>query len=265
MTLYRLYIDETGDHSMNDVADLARRFLCLIGVIIEQEAYATVVKPELEMLKWRFFGGDVDTAPVILHRTKLVRKVGPFNSLLDKSVEQAFNEQLLARLCSWEYRVITVVIDKLEHVRKYRVWQKEPYHYCLEAILERYVLFLYYSQAMGDVMVESRGTTEDMKLKKCYNRFYRRGNPNIPARRFQSTLTSSQLKVRPKTANIAGLQLADILAYPSSYHILQEEGRITRRKPSFSDKICQALELGKYLPTSGSRRQVKGCGKKLLP
>lgn len=68
-------------------------------------------------------------------------------------------------LARWDYRVITVVIDKKLHRDQYQVWHFLPYHYCLAVLLERFVLFLHYGNYRGDVMIESRGGQEDHKLK----------------------------------------------------------------------------------------------------
>jgi hypothetical protein len=40
-------------------------------------------------------------------------------------------------------------------------------------------------------------------------------------------LTSKEIKLKPKNANIAGTQLADLLAYPLKQEILVENGRIS--------------------------------------
>ena len=61
-----------------------------------------------------------------------------------------------------------VTIDKLEHLSRYQVWRHAPYHYCLEVLLERYVLFLHYRGLRGDIMVESRNATLDGKLKNSF-------------------------------------------------------------------------------------------------
>ncbi|MCD6385198.1 hypothetical protein J7M23_05410, partial [Candidatus Sumerlaeota bacterium] len=116
----------------------------------------------MEKLKERF-RIDPDE-PVIFHRRKLVNKKYPFHILKDSSVEMQFNQELLKCLQKWEYTVITVVIDKLEHKERYKIWRYNPYHYCLAVMLERYVFFLEGlkgSEAKGDVMAESRGGKED--------------------------------------------------------------------------------------------------------
>ena len=67
---------------------------------------------------------------------------------------------------------------------------------------------------------------------------------------------------KSKTANIAGLQLADILAYPIKQDILFEEGRIEKVKGNFSEKLCKVAE-SKY-NRHEFRMQIIGYGKIFL-
>jgi hypothetical protein len=263
MALYRIYVDEVGNHDLTHADDPNQRFLSLTGVIVESQHALRVLQPELEQMKRQFFQRDPDE-PVILHRKELINKRPPFQSLRQPQVEERFNAVLLAALQRWDYHVVTVVLDKREHRDRYQVWHHHPYHYCLQVLLERFVLFLYYRGHRGDVMVESRGGKEDRKLKDSYARLYQNGTDNIPSDRWQARLTSRELKVRPKSANIAGLQLADVVAHPSRWEILIEHGLVVDDRSTFGDQICAILRRAKYLRNTRTGR-IEGYGKKLLP
>lgn len=263
MALYRIYVDEVGNHDLIHADDPNQRFLSLTGVILESQYTLGVLQPEMDQLKREFFQRDPDE-PVIFHRKKLVNKRPPFHPLRDPQIEQEFNTALLMALARWEYYVVTVVIDKKEHRDQYQVWHHHPYHYCLQVLLERFVLFLHYRGRRGDVMVESRGGKEDRKLKDSYARLYRHGTDNIPPTRWQEWLTSCELKVKPKIANIAGLQLADIIAHPSRREVLIEYQLIVDNRSTFGDQICAILRQSKYLRDRRTGR-IEGYGKKLLP
>ena len=181
----------------------------------------------------------------------------------NKNVEKNFNQTLLDALNRWEYRVVTVVLDKKTHRDQYSTWRYHPYHYCLGVMLERFILFLHYEKHRGDVMVESRGGKEDRKLKDSYKRLYDNGTDNIPLERWQERLTSHELKIKPKTADIAGLQLADLIAHPSRREILRDHKLINDERDTFGDKICSILRDAKYLRSRNG--QISGYGKKLLP
>ena len=79
---------------------------------------------------------------------------------------------------------------------------------------------------------------------------------------FQQALTSSQIKLKPKSANIAGLQLSDLLAYPSKQEILIEEQRIDDPGDNFGKQICQCIQ-GKYNRQVYQGR-IEGYGKVFL-
>ncbi|HZY42189.1 MAG TPA: DUF3800 domain-containing protein, partial [Anaerolineae bacterium] len=127
-----------------------------------------------------------------------------------------------------------------------------------------FVLFLHYNNHYGDVMVEARGGKEDSKLKDSYTRLYERGTDHIPAERWQERLTSRELKLRPKTANVAGIQLADLIAHPSRRDVLIENRLLVDARDIFGDQICAILRQSKYHRNLRTG-QIEGYGKKLLP
>lgn len=263
MNLYRIYIDEVGNHDMKHADDSNQRFLGLTGVILQSNYVARVLQPEMMKIKAQFFQSDPDES-VIFHRKEMINKRGPFRVLWDDEIRKKFNATLLEALKRWEYNVVTIVIDKLAHREQYRVWRYEPYHYCLAVLLERYVLFLERANARGDVMVESRGATEDRKLAKSYSRLWERGTDFINEACFQARLTSRQLKIKPKIANIAGLQLADLIAHPSRQEVLMDNKLLQDDRFTFGKQICEILRRDKYLRDTQTG-EINGYGKKLLP
>jgi hypothetical protein len=261
--LYRIYVDEVGNHDLAHADDPNQRFLSLTGVILDSVYTLEVLQPEMDAIKREFFQRDPDE-PVVFHRKEMVNRSSSFLRLREPEVEAGFNQALLAALERWDYRVITIVLDKKAHRDQYRVWRFHPYHYCLTVLLERFVLFLEHGAHRGDAMVESRGGKEDNLLKDSYERLHERGNDFISMERWQERLTSRQLKVRPKSANIAGLQLADLIAHPSCRNILREQGLITDDRETFGDEICAILNRAKYHRNERTG-QIVGYGRKLLP
>ena len=161
----------------------------------------------------------------------------------------------------WDYTIASVCLDKKAHLEKYRNRSLDPYHYCLEILLERYLFFLEKVESVGDVMAESRNRRDDMRLKNVYQGIWRRGTYYVPQSRFQAALTSRELKVKPKFKNVAGLQVADLLAHPSRCEILSEAALLPRGLSPFERKVIEVLG-SKYYQKGGF---VRGSGKKLLP
>lgn len=258
---YRLYIDEVGNPDLGASADPNHRFLSLTGVALDLAYVDNTVFPVLEALKRKFFGSHPDD-PVVLHRKELVNKKPPFEALADTNVETAFNAELLALFQNWDYTVLTVVIDKLEHQQRYRTWRFDPYHYCLTVMVERYVLWLCQRDAQGDVMSESRGGKEDRRLKDSFERVFEQGSDFVPPEQFRARLTSRQLKVKSKANNIAGLQLADLMAHASFRATLaRREGRPL--PANFGGRIAAILEADKYHRNAAG--VIEGWGRKWLP
>jgi hypothetical protein len=261
MKRYRLYIDESGDHTYYNLEEPAKRYLGLTGIFIESEYYRTTFQPEMEKLKQNHFPHSPDE-PVILHREDIINKRGPFWRLRDSEREQAFNEDFLQFTKEQDYRVITAVIDKKAHIERYGEVARHPYHYCLAVLLERYCGFLNFYDAQGDVLAESRGGTEDQQLKQAYRGIYNAGTQWRGTEFFKRGLTSAEIKLKPKVANIVGLQLSDLLAYPSKQEILIEEQRIDDPGDNFGKQICQCIQI-KYNQQVYQGR-IRGYGKIFL-
>lgn len=254
-----MYIDECGNSDLLSSNDPNHRFLSLTGVIIDLAYVQSTLNRELELLKEQFFRSHPDE-PIILHRREIVNAMPPFHTLKKSSVRALFDAELLRLLQQWDYTVITVCLDKQSHRRTYTTWQYDPYHYCLEILLERYVFFLEQHGANGDVIAESRGGKEDRRLKASFERLWEGGTHYVTATRLQQSTTSKQLKVKPKANNISGLQLADLIAHPSRNEILKSEGFTSGQLAPFAARIIAILQT-KYYNKSGI---VEGCGKKFV-
>jgi Protein of unknown function (DUF3800) len=247
---HRLYIDEVGNPDFESCHDHNHRFLSLTGVILDIEHVQNAVHPQMEKLKKEFFDHHPDE-PLIFHRKDIVNAKPPFQALQDINIKQNFDHAFLGLLKEWDYTVITVCIDKLSHHEKYAEWRFEPYHYCLEILLERYLYFLDTMETVGDAMAESRGGKEDRELKKVYSRLWEMGGQFVSPNRFQSRFTSKQLKIKAKTNNISGLQLADLIAHPSRNEILLERGILDKPLAPFAQEIIKILQ-GKYYVHKGN-------------
>lgn len=257
--MYRLFIDEFGHDNLNTRNDPNEQFLSLTGVVLDLDGAHLTLTEQMNTLKKAAFGTDA----VVLHRREIIdKKPPPFDALANNEVREAFTQGLLQMVNDADYTAITVLIDKKEHFEKYNVWRFQPYHYCLTAMLERYVMLLDNRNGEGDVMAEWRGKKPNIKLEKAYIHVYSNGTPNMPSNRFQSRLSSGQLKIQKKEANIAGLQLADLLANPAGRDLICKKKGEEMTAP-FGKQVVQTLYEKKY--HRNWRGVVKGCGTKTLP
>jgi hypothetical protein len=256
----RLFIDEVGNDDVNSPAE---RYLSLTGVYCKQRAHDTKITPTIEAAKTKFFGHHPVTNPVILHRKELVRKEPPFQALWDDATNAAWEAEVLDMLETLPYLALTVMIDKHEHKDRYKVWRFNPYHYCMTAILERYVTWLKRNGETGDVVVEARHKKVDKALKKAFEYFWNHGTANVSAADVQARLTSKELKFSTKKENVCGLQLVELIAH-ASHHGTKAQHAGIEAKASFGKKIYEVLTRSKYCrnPKNGA---IAGWGQKWLP
>ncbi|MGO9944372.1 MAG: DUF3800 domain-containing protein [Rhodoblastus sp.] len=260
---FRLYIDEVGNGDLKGAAkDPNVRFLSLTGVLTRTDIHEKVIQPEIDSLKHRLFG-HTPQIPVVLHRREIMRKEGPFSVLHKNSVLDEFNYELFASLEKFSYRVITIQIDKQAHLENYNIWHFDPYHYCLRCMIERYALYLQYNKLKGDVMIEARNKNSDKKLKASFAKIYENGTENMNGRSIRRVLLSKDIMMKPKTANIAGLQIADLLAHPSARHMRFEREGVPHPE-DFGTKIAKMLIDKKYRRDPRTFR-IDGYGLKWLP
>lgn len=257
---YRLYIDEVGNGDLEGSAtDDNIRYLSLTGVATKLWLHQDRITPALNELKEAVFG----TTKVILHRREIVHRKGIFRALEDKSRRERFDEGLLEFIQTAKYIVNTVVIDKREHLDRYKAWRMDPYHYCLRCLIERYVLRLERLSQRGDVIIEIRGKNADRRVKDSFQRIYREGTDNITADRIKKSLTSHDIKFANKADNIAAMQLCDLLAHPSQRSIKFERLRLPQ-PDDFGTKVVDILLDGKYARSPKSKI-IEGWGRKWLP
>lgn len=242
---YRMYVDEVGNPDLESSENPLHRFLSLTGVILDLNYVRRILHPQMEQLKSEYFDSHPDD-PVVFHRKEVLNAKHPFKALRDSETRSKFDRDLLGFLNKWEYTVISVCLDKKSHKDTYQVWRYDPYHYCLALLLERFTFFLEQKKAKGDIMAESRGGKEDMRLKKAFSRLWNEGTEYMNPERFHVVFTSKQLKVKPKANNISGLQLADLIAHPSRNEILDENDLLDRPLPPFGTKVIEILQKKYY-------------------
>ena len=262
---FRLYIDESGDHVFKHLEQPVHRYLCLLGVWFKNPDYESFHR-NLEQIKQELFDPHPDD-PVILHREDIVHRRGVFSRLRDPQKAQHFDERLLAIIGEANFHVVAVVIDKKALVDQVGSLDGtlHPYHKGVDFICEQYRDYLINLQGCGDVMAESRGGSEDRLLKNVYETVGKTVMGWLPkgSGPFQPAITSRELKVKPKSANISGLQLADLLAHPCRCQIPREFGRTDEEPRPFARRLLAVI--GDKFHRHIENGLVKGTGKHLFP
>ena len=163
------------------------------------------------------------------------------------------------------FTLVIVVVDKLRLKQNYPS-PFHPYHMALDYMLQRYCGFLDHLGRRGDVMAESRGRKEDTLLKNAYRHIHTHGDMHHKAAFYRQVLSTREMKVKPKKANIAGLQLSDILANPCKQQMLFDYGMedVSERWPgSFSERMADIA--GSKYNRHLYQDRVEGYGRVLFP
>jgi hypothetical protein len=190
--------------------------LCL--TVIERQAYAERIIPAISALKLRYWNHE----GINLHSRDIRKANGPYGFLQVPDKRKLFLSDLSLLLDSIACTVFIVCIDKIKHISKYGPKAENPYEFALKMCMERIVHFLKQNNVTDlPIVAESRGKREDEELEKAFYEFLACGSYFIPAERFKAL--SCPLVFWDKRANIAGLQVADLAAYPCARHILKPE------------------------------------------
>ena len=234
-----------------------------MGIVMLQETHDKAFTQTVDTLKQELFGHSLEQ-PVILHRREMVRGEPPFEKLkTDPFLAMEFEQRWLKIVEESAYLAMACAIDKDEHIKKYVVWRYDPYHYCLEMLLERFVKWLKRHKFQGDVIIESRDKYADKRLKAAYRRFYQNGNSSVMAKTAQEHLISKELKFARKGDDIAAHQLADSLAHPVLRYLKTEK---LNEPPAsgFGARLVDILKASK-LARKPKTDLIDGWGLKWLP
>ncbi len=232
-TRYRIYVDESGDEVMapEKWRNPEARYLGLTGVVIESETYRTRTHPEFEALKQQFFPFDPDE-PLVLVRQNIIQKRDYFRVLQNQEAAAQWEARVLRFFDTHIRQIITVVLDKKAYLQSDLQKNQRPYGHCIKALVDMYAQWLNRVEGTGDVMAETRVKKEDQELKDDFHRYITENINPLGTQEAQLLITSNQIKLNLKSRNITGLQLADLLAYPSMRGVLQENEHILGNPPS---------------------------------
>jgi hypothetical protein len=255
---YRLFFDETGNGDLHAVKkDPNQRYLSLTGLAIRQDQHDGDVTTQLNALKQGVFG----RTDIVLHRREIIDAKNDFAILNDAATRIKFDAEFLALVGKLPRPAFTVSIDKQEHLDRYERWQFNPYHYAMTCLLERFVLWLYYSGNVGDVMGEARGPKHDAQLRRAFRFFYKNGT-TVRTDVIHARLISRELRLVPKERNVTALQIADLLAHPAHRAYKFEKTGIAQ-PDDYGTSVARIL-LDKTYHRSWFGR-IEGYGRKWLP
>lgn len=211
---YYLYIDECGDQNLENFNPEFPIFT-LCGVLVTKDN-SKKLESDLNALKREFWGNE----EIIMHSREIRRCKNEFQILLDPEVKNRFYSRINSILSQNEvYVVVACTILKEPFIRFFSNTE-DVYGLSLSYLLERSILCIddKKDNAVIDVIFEKRGKVEDRNLVRFYNRLRMTGTKWVDAARLQGRIKS--FTSRSKKDNTAGLQIADLIAYPIARKVL---------------------------------------------
>lgn len=221
-----IYADESGDHSIRVIANEYPVFV-LVFCLFSVRDYIEIVCPAIQSLKFKFWGHD----GIVLHEHDLRKPHGDFSWMMAQDKRAEFYEDLNTIIETMPCRMIAVVVDKRLITTKYGP-EVHPYHLSLQRgmlELQRTLSAHEQKKRHTNVIFESRGRTEDTQLMQEFLRVRDEMRVNSGSLPTQFNLT---MRLAPKSMNLIGLQISDLIARPvglmhlrpnqmnRSYHVL---------------------------------------------
>lgn len=232
-----VYLDETGDHSL-DYIDKGYPLFGVVALVCSKRAYHQQIVPSVNQFKLEHFGHK----DVILHSRDIRRATGDFLFLRDTSQKQVFYEGLNNVMRDNRYTLMGMFIEKARLKKRYGLNANNPYSLALTFTLER-LLFMLEGAGQRRVLVtaESRGKEEDNALRAVFEQVTRYGTFHVKNHRFRKV--DFTLEFCKKSENIVGTQMTDLAAYPIARHLLNPT-KSHRSYPIVKPKIRKGIGRG---------------------
>jgi len=209
-----VYLDETGDHSL-EIVDKEFPIFALVLLVCDPKVYVEKIVPAVYRLKMDYFGHE----GVILHSRDIRKAVNDFSFLLNPQKRLPFYRRINEIMEMDGYTLIASVIRKQVHKDRYGLQANNPYDLALTFAMERLLPLLEdRGESEVKIVAEARGKREDDELHLSFLRIITEGTSFVSADRFRKI--QFQLIFRPKVMNIVGIQMADLAAYPIARHVL---------------------------------------------
>lgn len=245
---YVVYVDESGDHSLQNI-DGQYPIFALAFCVFHKRHYSEQVVSALEKFKFNHFGHD----QIILHENEIRKEKGAFNIFRSREQKFQFIDELTEIIEFSNFILISCVIDK-RALRKLADLESNPYHIALEFCLESLYEFLNEKKQLDKkthIIVECRGKKEDNELELEFRRICDGNNRMMSALPFEVLFSD-------KKVMSSGLQLADLVARPIGLNVL---------KPEQENRAFDVLKQKFFC--EGGREQIgkgyKGVGMKIFP
>lgn len=222
-----LFLDESGDHSLT-VIDPQYPVFVLGGVIMDRGYAEGPLVEAMNAFKQEMFG----RTDIILHTADITRNRNGFERLKEADFRTRFYDRLNAMVRGIDFKVVACAIKKNAHLSRYGVAALDPYLLSLDVLVERFCFEIGRVAGGGVIVAEKRDATLDQQLELAWLNLKIQGTRFLQAHDLGERVLG--LNLRGKTANLAGLQLADLVVTPIGRHVIgkpaKEDWHVVREK-----------------------------------
>lgn len=215
-----LFLDESGDHSLKKI-DPQYPVFVLGGCIVDKGYHEDQMTDGVLRYKKELFNRD----DFIIHTADITRRRGAFHVLTDKGLRDRFYKETNRLMMDLDYMIIACGIKKDQHLSRYGLAAMDPYMLALRILVERFV-FEIKKRSRGEkglIIAESRDETLDNQLRLSWIDLRTGGTEFVSASEIRKNI--SDLVIKEKSQNIAGLQVADLIVSPIGRHIIGKKAQ----------------------------------------
>ncbi len=232
-----MFLDESGNHGLLKI-DPDYPVFVLGGIIVEANYAERVIEPRIRDLKIEFF----HTENICLHTADIARNKNGFERLREDKFRERFYEALNQLMNEFEYQIVACAIKKDLFLANYGMSAVDPYLLSLDLLVEQFCFEIGNVDEGGVIYAEKRSPVLDRQLDIAWLNLKVQGTEHVKVITIDQRITG--LHTLPKSANIAGLQLADLVVTPIGRQVLGKipredwkivESKLRRRGGTYTD------------------------------
>ncbi len=214
-----LFLDESGDHNLGAI-DQQHPIFVLGGIIVDKEYAFGEMTKKVNDFKQELFG----TKEIILHTADFTRQKNGFERMKERDFCENFYQKLNQLISELDIKIVACAIKKQHHMEKYGIDAIDPYHLSLNILVERFFLDLRDSEERGQIIAEARDITLNNQLDLAWLNLKISGTRYVQAIDISNKITN--LAIKEKYENLAGLEIADAIVTPIARAILKRQSKI---------------------------------------
>lgn len=218
------FVDESGDHNLlPEKVDPSFPLFVLTGIIIEKQEHKKIFKL-MAKLKKKIFNNE----KVILHSLELTRtskaKQKEFRILANKDIRANFYSELNELLKGCNFSITLFVINKPWYAKQFPIAPPDPYFLSFSSILD------YFEQQLGknekgEIYAEQRNKILDKQFLLAWESSI--AKIGLVTKVQLDSHKLSKPNIVKKSNDLTGLEIADLISYRLSRHIMGKTPKAT--------------------------------------